>query len=85
MESRTYLRRPCGVRAPAAPAAAPPAARAAGAIARPDLVYGDVTSRIIAIVVDGILIGVVSGVLQVVAGLVFGPAIHLTPIGWPGR
>jgi uncharacterized RDD family membrane protein YckC len=42
-------------------------------------VYGDVMSRVIAIVVDGILIVIVSGVLQVVAGLVFGPAVRLTP------
>lgn len=45
----------------------------------PAFVYGDVTSRVIAIIVDGILIGIVSGVLQVVAGLVFGPAVRLSP------
>jgi uncharacterized RDD family membrane protein YckC len=65
---------------PAAVTAAQPPVAPVGAVARPDLVYGEVTGRFIAIIVDGILVVVVSGILQVVAGLVFGPAIHLTPV-----
>ena len=45
------------------------------------LVYGDVVSRVIAIIIDGILIGIVSGILEVFAGLVFGPAIRLATDG----
>jgi len=63
---------------PGAPAA-PPAPAAPSA--PPGLVYGDVTSRLVAFIVDGILIGIVSGVLQVVASLIFGPAYSLSEGG----
>lgn len=64
-----------------AAATAPGVATAAATAAASGLAYGDVTSRFIAIVVDGILVGIVSGTLQVVAGLVFGPAVRLTSAG----
>ena len=45
------------------------------------LVYGDVANRVIAIVIDAILIGIVTAILQVFVGLVFGPAYSLTLAG----
>ncbi len=39
------------------------------------LVYGDVLNRSIAYIIDAILIGIVSAILQMVVGAIFGPAI----------
>jgi uncharacterized RDD family membrane protein YckC len=41
------------------------------------LVYGDVLNRSIAYIIDAILIAIVSGILQVIIGAIFGPAVSL--------
>jgi uncharacterized RDD family membrane protein YckC len=41
------------------------------------LVYGDVLNRSIAYIIDAILIGIVSAILQMVVGAIFGPAIDV--------
>jgi uncharacterized RDD family membrane protein YckC len=41
------------------------------------LVYGDVLSRSIAYIIDAILIGIVSAILQMVVGAILGPAISV--------
>ncbi len=50
------------------------------AAARPapmGLVYGDVLNRSIAYIIDAILIGIVSAILQMIVGAIFGPAIDV--------